>query len=161
MKITETKIKKIIEKYLPEYSDVEIIVEEKRTLFSVMPISRKMICPHSFFMHTNGYSLYLSLLSAVFHEIGHVATIKDFPRTDAELIKAEGDAQKWAIEKAIELGQIKLTRCLLKRFTIWKTSKMSGFRGELDKIYQNINPYKMAAIENEKWIEEKLNLIAA
>ena len=161
MKITETKIRKIIEKHLPEYSDVKIIVSQCYSLFSVNPINKIMSCPSYFKNKTKGCSGLLTVTAYIFHEIGHIATIKVFPKNNDELTKAEGDAQKWAIEKAIELKQIELAKCLLVNFANWRTANIDKYRGQLNNLYGDCNPYQIASIENEKWIEEKISLIAA
>ena len=74
-----------------------------------------------------------------------------------ELAEFEGNAQKWAIDKAIKLGLSEVARCLLGEFMSWG---LEGYNpGQIDSditpFLEHGNPYSYAAMDNEEWIANK------
>lgn len=159
MKITKAKIKNIIKEHLPEHSKVKIVMDKDRDIFTSFYLTNKIVCPVCWDEKTSDYPLNISLMGVIFHEIGHLVTLKKPIRNFSQLVDAEENAQKWAIKKAIELKQIELAKCLLKEFAAWGLESKEEFNSSRDAspFYKDGDVYYIASTRNEEWIDKKIS----
>jgi hypothetical protein len=159
MKITKEKVEGVIKKHFPQLK-VNITVNEEREGFISFVALNTIECPPKIFNKMEGYTANISFVARIFHEMGHIATTKENINSLSELVEAEGNAQKWAIEKAIELKQQNVAKCLLEEFELWGYGKedSEGSDGSYS-FYQEGDPYQRANEANEEWISEKFEIV--
>lgn len=146
MNITKKAVRAILRKYFPELSkDIKLasVSKEYKKDYDFYVIGNTIHCTYG---EMKNISNDIILIGTIFHEVGHII-LKHIPSNTKKSSIQESKAQKFAIRKAVEIGNLDIAKYQLVDFENWKDDNF------------NLEQYVLAYKNNKKWIAKQFIIL--
>ena len=170
MLINKKNVRSIINKYFPEQTEyIHLKYKAKTQCFSAYVLTSTIFYP-------SGDYRYKYFIGAVFHEMAHIilkhiGIYPDSPLNEKQVAKEyakyEEEAEKFAIQQAINKNRLDVAQERLECFDLWRDKEVSR-KNKINAIdpmfkdtkWKNVPDfYAIASKRSEKWIKVHLKLV--